>query len=334
MQTIVRCPACAGLSRIPPDAIGLTVHCPRCDESFVARKEPSAAPPRRRRLRQVVPSAEPAVPVVHPIDEFDSGHDHGRHGPTSALIGLSLLPLGIPLVWAAARLLTGIDPVFSYALPVAIAVGMAGLCLGAAVTCDWSYPTRVKGILMLVFLGYAAGAFLFFVQKDWLEAARKRISSDVRWQRFEPADKTFEVQVPGRARPEPAAEPVPGWELRTFRCADPKQKSTDVYWVAYGLPPDSVANLADNEWFAAVRQAITQAAGGVDPSEKPLTYGWQQHPGREYGLVLPDRITNRTVRVYRIGTRAFYLAAEGVALPADAPDVRKFFESFYLKMGK
>ena len=45
-------------------------------------------------------------------------------------------------------------------------------------------------------------------------------------------------------------------------------------------------------------------------------------------------MTNRTVRVYRVGRQVFYLAAEGVALPADAPDVKKFFESFYLKMGK
>ena len=176
-------------------------------------------------------------------------------------------------MWAAVRLVTGVDPVFSYALPVAIAIGVSGLCLGVAFTQDWVYPTRVKGVLALVLLGYAAAAFLFFVQKDWLEAARKRISRDVRWQKFEPDDKAFEMRVPGKARPDPAAEPVPGWELRAFRCVDPKDRNTDVYVVAYGPPPPAAAGLADDAFFDALKKAISRAADGVEPTEKALTYG-------------------------------------------------------------
>jgi hypothetical protein len=139
--------------------------------------------------------------------------------------------------------------------------------------------------------------------------------------------------VPGKARPDPAAEPVPGWELRAFRCADPKLRSTDVYVVAYGPPPPAAAGLADDAFFDALKKAISQAAAGVEPTEKALTIGLKEHPGREFALEL-DNVTNRTVRVYRVGRRVFYLAAEGVALPADAPDVKKFFETFYLNPGK
>jgi hypothetical protein len=277
------------------------------------------------------PAGPPPVPVVHPVRHLHDA-DLPHHGPTSALIGLALLPLGVPILWVAARLLTGVEPVFSFALPVAVALGVAGMCLGVAFTEDWTYPTKVKGVLMLVLLGYAAAAFLYFVQKDWLEAARKRISRDVRWQEFKSDDGVFQVQLPGKARPAPAAEPVPDWKLRVFECADPKQRSTDVYVVAYGPPPDGVVNLDDDAFFTAAKAAISRAAGGVEPTERAITQ--QGHPGREFALALADNVTNRTVRVVRAGKRAFYLAAEGVALPADAPDVKKFFDSFYLHRGK
>jgi hypothetical protein len=329
MHAVVRCPSCSGLSRVPADAVGLSVACPRCDRPFVATPEREAPPPGR-------PRAVPVVPVVRPVrgePEIDSGHDHGRHGPASALIGLALLPLGIPLFWTAALYLSGVEPIFSYALPVAVGLGISGVCLGVVFTCDWSHPTRVKGILMLVLVGYAAAAFLYFVQKDWLEAARKRFGNTIeRWHEYEPEDRSFKVKVPGRAADDPAAEPLPGWKLRTIRCADPRQRSTDVYVIAFGLPADDAARLADDDWFTAARKAIAMAAGGSEPSETPVSQ--QGYSGREFAVVLPDRVTNRTVRVFRVGQRAFYLAVDGTHLPPDASDVRKFFNSFYLNPGR
>jgi hypothetical protein len=329
MHAVVRCPSCSGLSRVPAEALGLSVACPLCDRPFVAVPERESASPAR-------PKAVPVVPFVHPFrDEphLDSGHDHGRRGPASALIGLALLPLGIPLFWTAALLLSGVETIFTYALPVAVGLGVSGVCLGVVFTADWSHPTRVKGILMLVLIGYAAAAFLFFVQKDWLETARKRFGNRAeRWQQYEPEDRSFFVQVPGRAADDPAAEPLPGWKLRTVRCADPRQRSTDVYVIAFGPPADAAEKLADDDWFAAARKAVVLAAGSAEPSETPVVQ--QGHPGREFAVVLPDRVTNRTVRVYRVGRRAFYLAVDGTHLPPDAGDVRKFFGSFYLKPGQ
>jgi hypothetical protein len=157
----------------------------------------------------------------------------------------------------------------------------------------------------------------------------------VRWHEFKADDGSFSVKVPGKAVADPQADPLPGWPLRAYRCADPKQRSTDVYLIAYGPPPEDAAKLADDAWFAAVKKLATQAADGAEPAEEPVaqhrTQPPETFPGREYRFVLPDRITNRTVRVYRVGRRAVYLAVEGAALPADAPDVKNFFRTFVLK---
>lgn len=270
------------------------------------------------------------IPVVSPVSDFDSGHALDHQGPTSTLIGLALLPLGIPLLWLGARLVTGIDPVFTYFMPVAIGLGVAGACLGAVFTQEWSHAGRVRAILILVLLGYGSAAFLYCVQKEWLETVRKRFGNRIeRWQKFEAEDKSFFVQVPGKAQPDPNTDPLPGWSLKTYRCMDPKLRNTDVYVIAYGTSPDTLVGAKDDAWFAAAKEAILQASGAADPSEKEVTQ--QGHSGREFALVMPDRITNRTVRVFRLGKRVYYLAVDGAALPPDAKDVRKFFDSFYMK---
>src|SRR5207244_8668732 len=54
-------------------------------------------------------------------------------GPSATVIGLALLPLGIPVLWLIAPQVVGREPLFSIALPLAIAAAAAGLAVGAAI---------------------------------------------------------------------------------------------------------------------------------------------------------------------------------------------------------
>ena len=265
------------------------------------------------------------VPVVY------SYRDTDLPGPTASVIGLALLPLGIPIVWLLAPFLVGQDSIFSVALPLAIAAAGCGLGIGAAVTDDWSAVTRIKAVLAVVILAYAAAGFCYFLQKDWLEALRKNNGRGNReWREFTPDDRAYTVKLPGGTSPE-AESPVPGWELKTFRHADPR-RSSDVFVIAHGTQPPTAAGLNDDDWFAAVRKAVADAAGSADPNERAITQ--QGLPAREFHLVLPDRATNRTVRIIRNGRKAVYLAVDGAALPADAKDVKKFFDSLYINKNR
>ena len=60
----------------------------------------------------------------------------------------------------------------------------------------------------------------------------------------------------------------------------------------------------------------------------------RDEPGREFIFKLADQATNRTVRVYRVGTQAVVAMAEGAFLPPDAKDVRRFFDSLSLTKGR
>jgi hypothetical protein len=261
-----------------------------------------------------------------PVVESDPFADHPP-GATATVIGLALLPLGIPVLWLIGPDLVGREPIFSIALPLAVAAAACGLAVGAAVTADWSNATRAKAVLALVLLGYGVSAFCYFLQKDWLEAVRKNAGRQNReWREFQPPDRAYTVRLPGKATPL-AESPVPGWPLSTFQHFD-QRRSSDVFVVAHGPQPEAAAKLSEDDWFAAVRKAVAESAGAADPAEKAVTQ--QGYPAREFALTLPDRATNRTVRVVRVGKRVVYLAVDGAALPADAKDVKKFFDSLYI----
>src|SRR5262245_58224821 len=208
---VVRCPSCRGASRVAPEAGGLLVACPRCNNSFVAVEEaapvaPSPPPPpaprprradserdrgvaerrgdeppehRPRRPARTRRTAEPvAPPNTHPSAD---GHGHAEPAarlPVSVLIGLALLPFAIPLLWVIAPLVFGQPPMLSLATPVALAVSASALCLAVVYTIDWSPTTRVKGVLILVGLAYFAGLSLYFLKKDMVDGVRKVIGPE------------------------------------------------------------------------------------------------------------------------------------------------------------
>lgn len=346
MNHAVRCPRCRNLSRVGADALDQTVACPHCGRAFTAKAEPSFAPPQARRVAPPpapVPSPEfeDDVPTVHPVH-------HAANAPMAApspgLIGLVLVPFGIPLLWLVAPILTGRMPVFSFAAPVALAIGLSGLGLGVAFAQGWTVGTRVRAALALILVGYFTGGFLYFMKKEWAESIRKGIGPSTRgWSEFsEPREQAYKVKLPGRPIEVNDERQMPGWALKVYRFAEGRRRQRDpldvTFEVAHGTPPRDVVEpkLSDDEWFAKAREAVLVACEGTVDREQPLTWSGQepngrpgkQYPGREYVLGLPGGATNRIVRVYRAGDRAYYLAVEGTFVPDDAEYVVAFFSSF------
>ncbi len=342
MTHAVRCPRCRNLSRVGADALGRLVACPHCGDPFPAAPDPAFAPdpPIARRAAPRPRPAPPADdgPTVGPHADHAAAPEHGppHAGPPPALIGLVLLPLGIPLLWLAAPALTGVEPIFSFAAPVALAVGLCGLGLGVAFAHGWSEATRVKAVLGLVMVGYFTGGFLYFLKKEWAEAVRRHVGpGELKWHEFKPPHdaKAYTVKLPGKVTALEEHKALPGWGLRAYRFARDAQNAFGVvYEVAHGVPPADVAgkDLSDDDWFDKAREAVCRGCdGGEVTRERPVHNN--HHPGREYVLTLPDGATNRIVRVFRAGDRAFYLAVEGAFVPDDAGYVRTFFDSFRIE---
>lgn len=344
----VRCPRCRSLSRVDGSALGQTVACPHCGVGFEATAEPLAAvrPSKgldRRRERRDSPDrpASPrgdGIPVVARFapDAHDPGHERAPpHGLSPALLGLILLPLGIPLLWLAAPLLTGRVPVFSFVAPLAIALSLIGLGLGIGLAHGWAVGTRVKGILALAMLGYFTAGFLYFLKKEWAEAVRARVGpGELRWHRFDPPDGVYSVELP-RGERKADDTPLPGWQLSAYRVDLAEVRKRDepdtIYEVAHGAPPADLAGEAvgDDDWFAAARKAVEEATDGSVTEEVAVSSdGWRRYPGRQYTVALPDNATNRVVRVFRGTGLAFYLAVQDTFVRHDARDAQRFFNSF------
>ena len=322
MAQAVRCPRCNGWSRVGDAALGATVACPHCTRAFTADLAPPPAPEAIR----------PAFPTVFPRRD-DGDPDHAAdHAARPALLGLSLLPVAIPLVWLLLPVLIAARPIFSFALPTAIAVGVSGLCLGVAYAAHWTTATRLRAIVMLVALGYGSAAFLYFLKKEWVQGAREQFGPAVKWKPFAPPDGAYSVPLPGRPAAREAS-PLPGWPLKGFRlAAGPKGDPVlgVAYEVAHGPAAEAVKPRAtpNDDWFAAARQALVEGTGGEVTAEAVVTQ--QDYPAREYTLTMPDGATTRIARVVRVGRQAHYLAVEGTFIAGDHRFVKTFFDKYYV----
>lgn len=319
MNTAVRCPHCDGLSRVPETAIGRGVACPLCSRPFTANPVELAQSPAR------------TIPVVYPIRHIDPDAPMPNSGPKSMLVGLALLPFGVPLLWLLGPLLSGKESFFTFALPVAIAVGFSGLCLGVVLSADWKFSTRIKGIFALLLVGYFLAGSLYFLKIEWIESIRKGFGQgNDNWMKFSPPDKSYAAQVPVEMKAD-GAELIAGWKLRTFRSAG-AVANADIYFLADGPPPDTLKGATDDRFFDEVKKGLTAATNGTLVSEKPASQ--QNHVCREYVISLADRASTRSVRVYRVRERIFVTAVEGAFLPPDSRDVQKFFVMFYITPSK
>jgi hypothetical protein len=310
-MSAARCPNCLSWVPVGAGRVGRPTPCPNCGERF--RPAPPAESP--------------------PADEFPADPATDPDGLTPVLIGLALLPLGVPLAWVAARLTLPLVPIFSVVAPLAVAVGVGGLCVGVGLARGWSHAARVRWVLALTAAGYLAAAGLFLVQKDWAAAGRRLFGpGKISWKPFEPPDKVYRARVPG-----PAAAtgdgPVPGWQLRAFTATAGQPDDRRGIWavrftLADGVPPGA-DKLDDDAWLARVRDAVVEATGGDLTHEAVVRVSGR--PARELWLTLPDRVTGRVVRVVRRGDRLVYAAADGLFLSADAAEVRAFLDGLAVK---
>ncbi|MGL4419951.1 MAG: hypothetical protein ACRCZF_04740, partial [Gemmataceae bacterium] len=244
------------------------------------------------------------------------------------LIGLSLIPASIPLVWLLLPLLTGEEPLFTIMVPLAIAMGAVGLGLGVVVAVDWSIATRMKILLALLVLAYLTAGGFALIRKDLVEQVRKKMGRENRqWRESIPEDKAYTAYWP--VRPAKSQKPaIAGWNLTTYIGQDPRRAS-DQYLIAHGATPAEILKLPENEWFDAVRKLLVKECGAVEASERGVTH--QGYAGRELSLVLPDRLTSRIVRLYRVQGNVFLQSVEGPGLPGDSADVRQFFDRFRIR---
>lgn len=350
---VVRCTACRELSRVLSEAVGLEVACPRCGVAFVARPEvPAEEPPVvRRAASSGVPVVRPPAPAPTPIRwdlaEQPDPPEVERIPPTGGLIALALLPFSIPLFWLLASSVTQREVVWSFAVPVALAVGVSGLGFGTAYVNRWSVAARAKALLALLLLAYLAAGFLFAVRKEWLQDLRRNFNrGHLNWATFhaEPPDEKAEPGKPKEPKligfyckyPQGMAEveiasPFPDWKSKAYGFRDPKRPATEEYTAAVARVPG--VRPASAEWVAAVGKAVRAATppdalvteSALEPRRDPLTKErwdcWQYHVTR------PNDVWSRVARVYRVRGHAIYLAVEGPHLTPDAADVVFFLES-------
>ena len=341
MPHAVRCPSCGGLSRVADDALGLAVACPHCGAHSVAGPAPPVVIPRAPRNPTL-----PTIPTVSPRrktePEFapDQTEERAARRPVAGAVGLALLPLGIPLAWLVAPLLGLGRPIFSFAAPVALALGLVGLGLGVAHCYGWSVAARLRTVVVLVVVGYAIGLVLFLVNTEWAVAVRRNLPAPAGEPlvKFTALKGTYSVTVPGRPEQAPLS-PITGWELDAYR-AGPRDDRRDtflqlVYEFASGFPPTDIRFEKAEAFYPAVRSALAESTGG-EVTAKPFVE-WKSEAGGRYtradfAVALPDGARRRVVRVIHDERRGgvFYLAVEGAFLPDDLREVRAFFRSLQI----
>lgn len=325
MAQAVQCPRCGEWSRVADGAVGATVACPHCTRAFTARA--AALPVSRPRPAPVAPRDDDDVPTD------DDRLFHGGGGSRSVLVGLSLVPFAIPLIWLLLPFVIAPRPIFSFALPTAIALGVSGLCLGMAYAANWTTRTRLRAIVVLLAFGYGSAAFLYFLKKEWVQAVRKPFGPpELQWKDFQPPDGAYKVKLPGKPTASDVS-PLPGWPLKTFRLAAGPNNDPVLgvaYEVAHGPAQDAVkpGRTPDDEWFAAARKALVERTGGEVTEEKPAAQ--QAYPAREYTLTMPDGATTRIARIVRVGRQAHYLAVEGTFIAGDHRFVKTFFDKYFV----
>jgi hypothetical protein len=325
---VVRCPNCSQGSRVPFEARGLMVECPRCGLHFPALPEPTAKVPRNPSVTPV-PTVAPSIPP----DEPHQDHEHHTFTPHGLLIAVGLLPLGVPLLWLTASLLAGKQPVFSFVAPVAMALGAGGLCAGIASVHIWGFAARIRAMLAVVVLGYAIAGVLYFTKPSWIEVTRKLFQGFVAFggsTEYRPQDRSYSVRFPGTPTAEGTSPLQGGWRLKDVVIfSDPRRTGEEVFVAAHGFAPiDFPLTPSDEKLFGNVKEELLKSTGAKLMNEIAVPHG--DATIREYELQLPDGLNKRHVRIARTGTRVFYLAVEGPFLTADLPQVREFFRSFRL----
>mgnify|MGYP003336772018 CR=1 FL=1 len=316
---VVRCPSCQGLSRVETGTPGQLVLCPRCGGPFIASQD---APP-----ISAASASLPPVELTHDDDHEPIPIVSPTSGtvPANVLFGLALLPFMIPLVWLLVPKVFGWEPVISLAAPIALAVTGSTLSLAVVSTIDWTPATRVKGVCMIVGLSFFSGTTLFFLKQDAIDWVKQNFGHDVDWNDFRPNGGRCAVRVPGDMNLV-NDQPIQGWHLdRCFRLETGVPGDLLTYTIGFSTRPQK---LDGNDWFQSMTEALKKGARATVVDQRPEPYN-ANHPGFEWTLSLPNGAT-RIVRVYRVKTRVYYLAVEGVNITPEDDHIEPFFRSFLL----
>ena len=357
---VVRCPACLGPSRVEPDAVGQMVACPRCQVPFVAAEEvpvvqprarsrntaalprpASAVPvasPRRPRLQLPAPPVEPepAPPADAPLipDPEHDPHSPPPAGlPVSVLVGLALLPFGIPLLWWATPVLTGQVAALSLAVPISLAFSASTLCLGVVYTIDWTGTTRVKGVLMLVGLAYMSAAGLYFLKKDLVDRVHQFGGDSDPWVTVSSMEGNCRLRMPQPVSHPKDHQPLPGVEMIDVRSATHLQtRNGPIYRYCFAVSKqDAKLSKADGRWFNRIGEKL-KGENGEPTSQHELHHRDKPDaPGRQWTFTREGEKAVRIVQVFVIKGRVYYLSAEGPHLtPTDENFAEPFFGKFFV----
>ncbi|MDY3559524.1 hypothetical protein R5W23_000517 [Gemmata sp. JC673] len=358
MSLVVRCPGCGGASRVDAGALGQMVGCPRCHLPFVAAEEapaPISAPPpaparKSARANRAAPRATAAIPIAPPRERLNGSpvapqarqapdHEHDpvtKHAtvglPLSVMVGFALMPFAIPLLWLLGPTVTGFEAAVSIAVPAALAVAAAALCLGIVYTIDWTGTTRLKGVLILVGLAYLSAAGLYFLKPALVARLQTMFALPAVWFPItaEPNGEYY-VKMPG-APTEVQVATVAGIEWKPGRGVDRETYTnngpkTYRYRFAVSNAPQPQALAPDGAWFASFgRHLADSTKGRIVRDEAKSTR--DNLPGREWELRLPDSETVRIVRVYVVQGRVYYLSVEGPDLAPGEKLSEFFLDSF------
>ncbi len=352
MAWVVRCPVCAGESRVEPETLQQVVECPHCAAPFLANSAIPTIPPRYRSSeiggssRSLSapgpgpissPASSPVSPrlaelgvhsraVIVPDPEHDPHTPPAAGLPVSVLLGLALLPFGIPVLWWATPFLTGQKAALSLAVPICLSFAAAALCIGVVYTIDWTATTRIKGVLMLVGLAYLAAAGLYFLKKDLLERVRAMFTDDP-WHVVFSEKGRFKVRMPGLIESH-TDSPLPqlNWRIDDGHRATYQTDLDDEYVYLAKAATSAAPVQGEDAWFQAVGQQLAQWGRLSEPRD--VTLWANDQPGREWTIHLNNNIV-RVVRVYVCEGRIYYLSVEGRHLTANDPTfVEPFFRSF------
>jgi hypothetical protein len=335
---------------VEADALGQMVACPRCQVPFIAAEEviptvqpkarsqaTSAASPATHTRRRRRPSREKPVDV-QPLPEEPKIPDpeHDPHLPpvaglpVSVLVGLALLPFGIPLLWWAAPIITGKDATLSLAVPVSLAIAASALCLGVVYTIDWTASTRIKGVLMLVGLAYLSAAGLFFLKKDMMDRMRGFFGPETTWTRVHYPEGRFRVQLPGTVE-EANDQPLPKVQMIGKKATFLTDSDDKYQYLVMASIPEKPAPNPNAAWYDAIGDHLAKSGKIVEHRDVNLFRGG--HPGHQWTLQVEEGI--RIVQVYVIDRRVYYLSVEGHNVtPTDEEIAVPFFKSFEILSSK
>jgi hypothetical protein len=330
MMQLVKCPHCQEFCDVEQSTLGQVVGCPICGEPFLAQLVTAT-----RASRKLTPE----IPLVYPVQGKTSPaeDEHFRSEPTGLLWAFALLPILIPMLWMVGLFGFKLVPIFSFALPMAMALALCGVNIGLICSVGWSSSTKIKAIAMVSLLGWFSAASIFFLKKEWAEVFKNELGpSNLVWQEYEPSDKAYRIKLPGRAQE--ALSPLADWESKAVRTTIEGRRAKSVlgaiYTAAHGPNRNDWKGLPDEDCFAKVKTQLAELGevGGEKAILIPHLATNREHPGREWIVALPDGVTNRVVRVYRVRHRGedllYYLSVEGAFVTPEAKYVQDFLKAF------